>query len=80
MAKIIKAGRNEVCPCGSGKKFKKCCERKQQRDRFGVIAIALVAAAVVGALLFSFSSRGEERASMTPGAGKVWSPEHGHFH
>ena len=21
-----KIGRNEVCPCGSGKKFKKCCE------------------------------------------------------
>jgi len=20
-----KIGRNEVCPCGSGKKFKKCC-------------------------------------------------------
>ena len=24
-----KIGRNEPCPCGSGKKFKKCCERKQ---------------------------------------------------
>jgi len=21
----IKIGRNEICPCGSGKKFKKCC-------------------------------------------------------
>lgn len=21
----IKAGRNDPCPCGSGKKFKKCC-------------------------------------------------------
>jgi SWIM/SEC-C metal-binding protein len=21
-----KIGRNETCPCGSGKKFKKCCE------------------------------------------------------
>jgi uncharacterized protein len=20
-----RAGRNEACPCGSGKKFKKCC-------------------------------------------------------
>jgi len=20
-----KVGRNELCPCGSGKKFKKCC-------------------------------------------------------
>ena len=22
-------GRNDPCPCGSGKKFKKCCMRKQ---------------------------------------------------
>lgn len=22
-------GRNEPCPCGSGKKFKKCCEAKK---------------------------------------------------
>jgi SWIM/SEC-C metal-binding protein len=24
-----KIGRNEPCPCGSGKKFKKCCEGSQ---------------------------------------------------
>ena len=23
-----KVGRNEPCPCGSGKKYKKCCMRK----------------------------------------------------
>lgn len=23
-------GRNEPCPCGSGKKYKKCCEKKQE--------------------------------------------------
>jgi hypothetical protein len=26
-AKLGKIGRNEVCPCGSGKKYKKCCGR-----------------------------------------------------
>jgi len=25
-----KVGRNDPCPCGSGKKFKKCCMAKQQ--------------------------------------------------
>lgn len=25
-----KIGRNEKCPCGSGKKFKKCCGEKEQ--------------------------------------------------
>jgi hypothetical protein len=24
-ARPVKTGRNEICPCGSGKKFKKCC-------------------------------------------------------
>jgi uncharacterized protein YchJ len=24
-AKSAKTGRNDPCPCGSGKKFKKCC-------------------------------------------------------
>jgi len=23
--RVVKVGRNEPCPCGSGKKFKKCC-------------------------------------------------------
>jgi len=22
---VVKIGRNELCPCGSGKKYKKCC-------------------------------------------------------
>jgi len=22
---LVKVGRNEPCPCGSGKKYKKCC-------------------------------------------------------
>lgn len=25
---MSKIGRNDPCPCGSGKKFKKCCEEK----------------------------------------------------
>jgi len=24
-AKKVKVGRNDPCPCGSGKKYKKCC-------------------------------------------------------
>ena len=29
-----KVGRNDPCPCGSGKKFKKCCERKMIGKKF----------------------------------------------
>ena len=28
----MKAGRNEPCPCGSGKKYKKCCMAKAQSE------------------------------------------------
>jgi hypothetical protein len=53
MTRQPKAGRNDPCPCGSGKKFKKCCDVKQQRSRYSSILIALVLAAVFGALLYS---------------------------
>ena len=78
--RTVKPGRNDPCPCGSTKKFKKCCAVKEQRNRYGNILIALVLATVFGALLYSISSRGEENASATPGVGRVWSPEHGHWH
>ena len=28
--KAVKTGRNELCPCGSGKKNKKCCNKGTQ--------------------------------------------------
>jgi hypothetical protein len=28
-----KVGRNDPCPCGSGKKFKKCCEHKTKHKK-----------------------------------------------
>lgn len=28
MSSIFKVGRNDLCPCGSGKKYKKCCMTK----------------------------------------------------
>jgi hypothetical protein len=29
-----KTGRNDKCPCGSGKKYKKCCYDKDLRANF----------------------------------------------
>ncbi len=26
---MVKVGRNSPCPCGSGKKYKRCCEKKE---------------------------------------------------
>ena len=31
---MSKVGRNDPCPCGSGKKFKKCCEEKVKSKKF----------------------------------------------
>ena len=31
VVKSVKIGRNDLCPCGSGKKYKKCCLLKERR-------------------------------------------------
>lgn len=31
---MAKIGRNEPCPCGSGKKYKRCCLTKQGEEKF----------------------------------------------
>jgi hypothetical protein len=70
-------GRNEPCSCGSGKKYKHCCERKARglppavRLLLVALAIALAVAVVVRVL-----DHGDSGA----GPGRVWSPEHGHYH
>lgn len=44
---MSKAGRNDPCPCGSGKKYKKCCRTKEEeaaalrRDEEQAVSIAL---------------------------------------
>ncbi len=42
-----KAGRNDPCPCGSGKKFKKCCESKMIGGRFMATKVAEDASAQI---------------------------------
>lgn len=80
MTKVLKTGRNDLCACGSGKKFKKCCAlRRKGRNSLATLLIVLVATAVVGAVVFGLSSMGQE-GTMTPGFGRTWSPEHGHWH
>jgi hypothetical protein len=32
LKKIPKTGRNQICPCGSKKKFKQCCLKKEQEQ------------------------------------------------
>lgn len=92
----MRVGRNEVCPCGSGKKFKSCCEGKTQLPK-GLLAL-LAAFAIIAAIAFyprkeasgtnasipaSAPTRSAARPGPQPGPappGKVWSVEHGHWH
>ncbi len=75
---MAKTGRNDLCPCGSGRKYKKCCEASersggtQSKMMLIVVGGALIAALVAGIASFS----GERPA----GATRVWSTEHGHYH
>jgi hypothetical protein len=74
-----KSGRNDLCGCGSGKKFKRCCGLKQQNargSRFMTIVVFAIIAVGIAAAIASFNEEG----SSPPAAGKVWSPEHGHYH
>lgn len=41
------AERNERCPCGSGQKYKKCCEAKETRSRSFPAGLALLVGAIV---------------------------------
>ena len=76
----VEVGRNAPCPCGSGKKYKRCCAGKTQRMSLAgrvwmsLIVAMLLTGAVV--MLTSLDELGD--GSMAPG--RVWSAEHQHWH
>ena len=73
-----KMGRNDLCGCGSGRKYKKCCEAK---DRDGGaqsrVMLFAVGGAVIIAILAGIASFTGQRGT---GTTRVWSTEHGHYH
>ncbi|MCY4121295.1 MAG: SEC-C metal-binding domain-containing protein [Acidobacteria bacterium] len=70
-----KAGRNDPCPCGSGRKYKQCCALKQDsRSKFGTYALIAVLVAIAGVLVYTFTADGGS------GSRQVWDPVHGHYH
>ena len=74
-----KVGRNDLCPCGSGRKFKRCCQQKFEAAGSGstlilvVLIGVLIVATVVGINWFA-------QDSVPTAPRRVWSPEHGHYH
>jgi len=77
MSKTSDAGRNELCPCGSGKKYKKCCALKQRSNRGNSLMLLIVGLLIAG-VIAGISSFTSDRPAGN--AGQVWSPEHGHWH
>ncbi|MDP1569974.1 MAG: SEC-C metal-binding domain-containing protein [Vicinamibacterales bacterium] len=73
-----KAGRNDLCACGSGKKFKRCCATRTEQSTSGKLMLIAVVGAMLGALILGFTSMTDDSAPAGPG--RVWSPEHGHYH
>ena len=76
----MKVGRNDPCPCGSGKKYKACCLGKHGagaamplRDKLliALVGLGLVAGAV--ALVVNLVGRDQQPQ-------RVWSEEHQHWH
>ena len=69
------ANRNDPCPCGSGRKYKKCCARKQdQMSRVSQLLVVAVVVAIVAVVTYTFT------ADRGNGSRQVWDPAHGHFH
>ena len=74
---MAKVGRNDACPCGSGRKYKKCCEAKDRKHGSRLMLIG-VGGAILAALILGFTQFSGEREGTGPR--RVWSPEHGHYH
>jgi len=97
-------GRNEKCPCGSGKKYKNCHAEMSEHPAprgliiLGVAIAAVAAMGIVPGLMPERKSRAPKTSIPAPTAsqqtakpgspqpagpapaGKVWSVEHGHWH
>lgn len=82
MAGVRKIGRNERCSCGSGRKYKHCCEGKGRglsTVGWATLVAAIAAVAVILAGVFSAEEDDAPSTAACP-AGQVWSAEHGHCH
>lgn len=65
MRLMKKTGRNDPCPCGSGKKFKKCCEAKMIGGRFMATKVDSEASQQIKKTV-NMTSFFQNRLSLTP--------------
>lgn len=74
----MKVGRNDPCPCGSGKKHKQCClKSKQDMSLQSKIILSLGGVILIVCLILLISSI---RNFGGEPVNRVWSEEHQHWH
>lgn len=78
--KTANTGRNDPCPCGSGKKYKQCCEGKAAEKATFLTKWIAVAVGVLGLLIAVGIVVFTDDTSRDAPSGRVWSTEHGHWH
>ena len=74
---MAKPGRNDVCSCGSGKKFKKCHGMTSESARSSRVLMPVVGASIIAAIAVAVTSFTSDRPA---GTVRVWDPAHGHYH
>jgi SEC-C motif-containing protein len=64
----MKTGRNSPCTCGSGLKYKQCCEQKEGKTSpmLVIVALAIGAVIVAGAMYVTNDSNQQQPASGAP--------------
>lgn len=74
-----KVYRNDPCPCGSGKKYKQCCESEETTEASGsFFRVAMIGTAVAG--VFITVAIGRAMFSDSEAPKRIWSADHGHWH
>jgi hypothetical protein len=72
---MTKIGRNDPCPCGSGKKYKKCCSAKDEQAALAAYAASVVPPVTASAAESGEAAEGGEqtkaRGTATPGGRPV---------
>ena len=76
----MKIGRNEPCPCGSGKKYKQCCADKPtvRATLLSRGLVALLGFALILVVISIASGYLSDQDAADPD--RVWSTAHGHWH
>jgi tetratricopeptide (TPR) repeat protein len=68
---MAKIGRNDPCPCGSGKKYKKCCLANDEAAARAARPAQPAAAAARGPSLASYAREHDERDELTEASNAV---------